>query len=329
MPRIVRFYETGGPEVLKIEDVDVPPPGPGEVSIAVKAIGLNRAEAMFRGGRYTEEPIFPARLGYEAAGVIRELGDGVIGLAVGDTVSVVPASSITRWGTYGETATVPAESIVKHPDTLSWIEAAATWMQYITAYGALIEVARLRRGDHVVITAASSSVGLAAIQISKMVGAVSIATTRTGAKRQAIHNVGADHVIATAEEDQSARIKQIAGPAGARVIFDAVGGPSFPSLIDAMMPGGIFIVYGALSTAETPFPLFSVLSKTLTIRGYRYKELIADRGRFEDAKQFIIDGLSRSALKPVIDRTFAFDQIVEAHRYLESNVQFGKIVVTV
>lgn len=329
MPRIVRFHETGGPEVLRIEDVAVPPPGPGEVSIAVKALGLNRAEAMFRSGRYTEEPVFPARLGYEAAGTIAALGKGVVGLAVGEAVSIIPPLSITRWGTYGEVATVPAECVVRHPSALSWAEAAAVWMQYLTAYGALIEIAQLRRGDFVVLPAASSSVGLAGIEIARMVGAVSIATTRTSAKQAALRDFGADHVIVTEAEDVEGRLKEITQGAGPRVVFDPVGGPAFVPLISSMAPGGILIVYGALSRDPTPFPLFPVLTKTLTVRGYRYKEIASDPKRLERARRFILDGLASGALKPVIARTFALDEIAEAHRYLESNEQFGKIVVTV
>ena len=125
MSRIVRIHELGGPDVLKLEDVTVPHPAPGEVRIAVKAIGLNRAESMFRTGFYDEQPVFPARLGYEAAGVIEAVGENVHGLSVGDAVSVIPPSSISRWGTYGELANVPAEYVVKHHASLNWGEAAS------------------------------------------------------------------------------------------------------------------------------------------------------------------------------------------------------------
>ena len=119
MARIVRFHQTGGPEVLKIEQVEVPSPGPGEVRIAVKALGLNRAEVMFRSGQYLEQPTFPARLGYEAAGTVAALGQGVQGLKVGDAVSTVPAFSQNQYGVYGDTAIVPAVAVAKHPASLS------------------------------------------------------------------------------------------------------------------------------------------------------------------------------------------------------------------
>ena len=191
MARVVRFHQTGGPEVLKIENVDVPAPGPGEVRIAVKALGLNRAESMFRLGRYLEDPKFPARLGYEAAGTIDAVGPGVTGLKPGDAVSTIPSFSQNQYGVYGDLVVVPAMAVAKHPPNLSWEEAAAIWMQYITAYGALIDIAKLSTGDAVLIPAASSSVGIAAIQIANMVGARSIALTRKGSKRGELTKLGA------------------------------------------------------------------------------------------------------------------------------------------
>jgi NADPH:quinone reductase-like Zn-dependent oxidoreductase len=329
MAGLVRFHELGGPEVLRIENVDIPGPGRGEIQIRVKALGLNRAEALMRSGTYIQTPPLPSGLGLEAAGVVEAVGEGVDGFAPGDAVSVVPPLSMARWPAYGEIATYPAHLVVKHPPSLSWEEAAAVWMQYLTAYGALIDIAKLSREDFVVITAASSSVGLAAIQIANIVGATPIAVTRTSAKKQALLEFGAAHVIASAEEDLEARLKQIAGPDGVRVVFDPVGGPIFEPLTVAMARGGILIEYGGLSPAPTPFPLFAVLAKTLTLRGYLVHEITGNPARLEPAKAFILDGLDSGSLKPVIAKTFPFDQIVEAHRFLESNEQFGKIVVTV
>ncbi|OLL28614.1 NADPH:quinone reductase [Burkholderia sp. SRS-W-2-2016] len=329
MTRVVRFYEHGGPEVLRIENVDVAPPGRGEIQIRVKALGLNRAEALLRAGSYIETPTLPSGLGLEAAGVIETVGEGVDGFAPGNAVSVVPPLSMVRWPAYGELVTFPARLVVKHPPSLSWEAAAAIWMSYLTAYGALIDIAGLRRNEFVVITAASSSVGLAAIQIANMVGAVPIAVTRTFDKKQALLESGAAHVIASAKEDLAARLHEIAGPEGVRVVLDPIGGAIFDPLTAAMSRGGILIEYGGLSAEPTPFPLFTVLSKTLTLRGYLVHEILSDPQRLEAAKAFILDGLGSGSLHAVIARIFPFDQIVEAHRFLESNQQFGKIVVTV
>ncbi|MGN8020096.1 zinc-dependent alcohol dehydrogenase family protein [Phyllobacterium sp. 22229] len=329
MARVIRFHEFGGPEVLRIENVEIPQPGPGEVQIRVKALGLNRAEALLRTGTYIETPVLPSGLGLEAAGIVEAVGDGVENFAPGDTVSIIPPKSMVRWPAYGELVTFPAGSVVKHPRALSWEKAAALWMPYLTAYGALIDIAKLHRGDFVVITAASSSVGLAAIQIANRVGATAIAVTRSSGKREELLAFGAAHVIAAAEEDLETRLKDITGPNGVRVVLDPIGGPIFGPLTGAMTPGGILVEYGGLSPEPTPFPLFTVLSKSLTLRGYLVHEIIGDPARLEAAKAFILDGLASGALQPLIARTFPFDRIVDAHRFLESNEQFGKIVVTV
>ncbi len=329
MARIVRFSKTGGPEVLKIDEVDVRPPGPGEVRIAVKALGLNRAEAMFRSGHYFEEPKFPARLGYEAAGTVEAVGEGAAEFKVGDAVSTIPAFSQNKYGVYGETAIVPAAAVARHPASLSWTEAAAIWMQYATAYGALIDIAGLRADDTLLIPAASSSVGLAAIQMARMTGATPVALTRSSDKRQVQLEAGAAHVIATSEQDVVAEVMKITRGKGARVVFDPVGGPTVARLTAAMAQHGILFLYGALSTEPTPLPLFEVLKKSLTIRGYLLFAITGDPLRLARAKTFIVDGLTAGKLKPVIAKTFPLDEIALAHRYLESNQQVGKIVVTV
>ena len=169
MARVVRFHEVGGPEVLKIEEIEVPPPAKGEVQIRIHALGLNRAEAMFRSGQYLEEPKLPARLGYEAAGTVAAIGTGVQGFKIGDAVSTIPSFSLNAYGLYGDLANVPVHAVTHYPASLSWAEAAAVWMQYLTAYGALIDIAGLKSGETVLIPAASSSVGLAAIQIANKV----------------------------------------------------------------------------------------------------------------------------------------------------------------
>ncbi|MCP3369022.1 zinc-dependent alcohol dehydrogenase family protein [Bradyrhizobium cajani] len=329
MARVIRFHRHGGPEVLRIEAVDVAPPATDEVQIRVRALGLNRAEALLRTGTYIEAAKFPSGLGLEAAGIVEAVGEDVTGFAPGDKVSIVPPLSMVRWPAYAELANFPAEIVVKHPSALGFEAAAAVWMQYLTAYGALVDIAGLGQGDVVVITAASSSVGLAAIQIANRVGAVPIALTRTSAKRHALLDAGAAHVIASGEEDSRAQLEAIAGAIGVRVVFDAVGGPAFEPLTAAMSPGGILIEYGGLSPEPTPFPLFNVLGKSLTLRGYLVHEIIRDAARLAKAKAYILDGLSNGTLKPVIARTFRFEEIVEAHRFLESNMQFGKIVVTI
>lgn len=329
MARVVRFHRFGGPEVLQIDSLEVPPPGPGEVRVNVKALGLNRAESMFRSGQYLEQATLPSKLGYEAAGTIESVGPNVEGFQAGDVVSTVPAFSQGQYGVYGDLAVVPAAAVAEHPTSLAWTDAAAIWMQYLTAYGAIIDIAKLSAGDFILIPAASSSVGIAAIQIANLVGATPIALTRKSDKRDALLQLGAAHVIATDEQDLVAETSRITLGAGARVAFDPVGGPTVVKLAEALKPQGILFQYGALSPEPTPLPLFLIIGKSLTIRGYVLFEVTTDRARLDRGKSFVFDGLASGRLKPVIAKTFPLAEIVDAHRYLESNQQIGKIVVSV
>lgn len=327
MAKIVRFHKTGGPEVLQIDEVEVPLPGPGEVRIAVKAIGLNRAESMFRSGQYLETPVFPSRLGYEVSGIVDSVGDGVREFRAGDAVSTIPAFLQGKYGVYGELAVVPAVAVAKNPEGLDWNESTSIWMQYLTAYGALNDIARVQAGDFVVIPAASSSVGIAAIQIVNHLGAVPVALTRTKKKASLLQELGAKHVVATEEEDLVERIGAITGGRGARVTFDPVAGPYLSKLAGAASDLGIIIVYGVLSPEPTAFPLIEALHKSLTVRGYVLFEFTRDPVRLGAGKKFVYEGLKSGALKPIIAKVFEFKDIVAAHQYIESNQQIGKIVV--
>ena len=329
MPKIVRFYQTGGPEVLKIEELPLVEPVAGEVRLKVEAIGLNRAEVMFRQGQYLETPIFPTRLGYEAAGIVDAIGPDVTGIQIGDRVSTIPSFSVGAYGVYGESAIVPAFAVAKYPASMSPVEGAAIWMQYLTAFGALIEFGHIQRDDFVLVTAASSSVGLAAIQIVKSVGAIPIAATRGASKRTFLQNAGAAHVIVTDEENLVERVMAITSGKGVGKIFDPIAGPGLAQLAEAAAPGATIFEYGALSPDQATFPLFPALSKGLTLRGYTLFEIVTNPEKLARGKQFIYNGIESGALKPIIDRTFPLQNIVEAHMYMESNRQKGKIVVTV
>ena len=330
MSRTIKFAKAGGPEVLEFVNKEVAAPGPAEVRIKVKAIGLNRAESMWRNDKYIETPVtYPAGLGYEAAGTVDAVGRDVTGVAVGDTVSTIPAFSMNQYFTYGEVILVPNYAVVKHPKSLSFIEAASVWMMFITAYGALVLDAQVKKGDFVIIPAASSSVSLAAIQIANYAGATPIALTRTSDKKKRLHEAGAAHVIATQEQDMVAEVMRITNGNGARVAFDPVGGRDFPKLISALANQGIVYIYGALSEGDTSIPVLEMIPKMPTIKGYNISLVTGDEARRKVAVEYIVKGLASGALKPVIDRTFKFDDMVEAHRYLEKSGQFGKIVVTV
>jgi len=330
MSRTIKFAKAGGPEVLEFVNKEVAAPGLAEVRIKVKAIGINRAESMWRNDKYIETPVtYPAGLGYEAAGTVDAVGRDVTGVAVGDTVSTIPAFSMNQYFTYGEVILVPNYAVVKHPKSLSFIEAASVWMMFITAYGALVLDAQVKKGDFVIIPAASSSVSLAAIQIANYAGATPIALTRTSDKKKRLHEAGAAHVIATQEQDMVAEVMRITNGNGARVALDPVGGRDFPKLISALANQGIVYIYGALSEGDTTIPVLEMIPKMPTIKGYNISLVTGDEARRKVAVEYIVKGLASGALKPVIDRTFKFDDMVEAHRYLEKSGQFGKIVVTV
>src|SRR5246127_1020905 len=234
MSRTIKFAQPGGPEVLEFIEVEAPEPGPREVRIKVKAIGINRADSMWRNDKYVESPIFPAGPGYDAAGVVDAVGREVTDFIVGDVVSTIPAFSLNKYSAYGEVILAPDHAVVKHPESLSFVEAASIWMMFLTAYRALVFDAQVRAGDFVIIPAASSSVGLAAIQIVNYAGATPIALTRTSGKKQRLHDAGAQHVIATQEQDLLAEVMRITDGNGARVTFDPVGGANFPKLIAAL-----------------------------------------------------------------------------------------------
>jgi NADPH:quinone reductase-like Zn-dependent oxidoreductase len=328
MAKIVRFHEVGGPEVLRIEEEATRQPGKGEVRLRVQAVGLNRAESMFMRGQYIEPPKFPAGLGYEAAGVVEAVGPDVDKKWVGKRAAIIPSFSMNDYAMLGEEVIAPAAAVGEYPPKLSPVEGAAIWMQYVTAYGALIAVAHLAKGDFVVITAASSSVGIAAIEIAKAEGAISIATTRKSNKKAELLSLGADHVIATEEEDLVARVKEITGGKGARVIFDPVAGPFLEKLAEAAAIGGIVFEYGLLSMQPTPFPLLTALPKGLSIRGYSLMEVTRNPEKLPAAKKYIYDRLADGRFHPKIAKIFSFAQTVEAYKFLESNAQVGKVVIT-
>ena len=327
--RIVRFHKLGGAEVLQLEEVPLPNPGAGEVRLRVVAFGLNRAEVLFREGRYLVQPKLPSLIGYEAAGVVEAIGEGVDASLMGRRMSTIPSFAADKYGVYGEVAIVPAYALAAYPEKLSAEEGTSIWMQYLTAYGALIQHGKLSKGDFVVITAASSSVGLAAIQIARAEGATSIATTRRLAKKAELLELGADYVIATEEEDLVKRVAEITQGKGARVIFDSVAGPGIELLANAAARGGTIYVYGFLSGQATPFPLLAAISKSLSVQGYTLFDVVSVAEIRIKAEKYVFDHLEAGTFKPKIAKTFPLTEIVQAHQYMESNAQVGKIVVTV
>ncbi|MDN3024987.1 zinc-dependent alcohol dehydrogenase family protein [Streptomyces sp. S.PB5] len=327
--RTVLFHEIGGPEVLRIEDVAVPAPGPGQVAVRVEALGLNRAEALFRSGTYYYQPALPAsRLGYEASGVVEAVGDGVTALAVGDPVTTGPGIEMSAQGVYAERVVLPETAVLPRPASVDAVTGAASWLTYTTAYGGLLETAGLKPGDHVLITGASSGVGTAAIQVARRIGAVPLATTRTEAKRQGLLDLGAAEVIVSDGDAETVakEVRRLTGGRGAEVIFDAIGGPGFRLLAEALAEGGSVLVYGWLDRRPAEIPW----NWPFTIHTYANMNLTETPGGRRRSTAFLNAGLADGGFRPVIAEVFdGLDRIQDAHRLMESNQHMGKIVVRV
>jgi NADPH:quinone reductase-like Zn-dependent oxidoreductase len=328
MSRSVRIYEFGGPEVLRIEDVPIVVPVSGEVRLRISAIGLNRTELLLRSGHAHVIPILPCSIGFEAAGVIDALGPGVVGFAVGERVAVVPAYSPVQYPLYGEMSIAPARSLVRIPSGFDFTQAAATWSAFGTAWCGLVALGQLHEGQVVLISAASSSVGLAAIQIAKQLGARPIAVTRSAAKASRLREVGIASIIASETQNVAAEVAGLTNGRGAELVFDPVGGLGFARLVKATATGGLVVLYGALAPDTAALPPFDLISRDITVRGVALAARMRDDKQLSAMKSFVGDGISNGILRPIIDRIFAFNDISEAHRYIESGEQVGKVVVT-
>lgn len=339
MSRVVKFHKFGGPEVLQFEEAVFGEPAVGELRIKVGAIGINRMEIVHRMGGFGPQTKLPAVLGSEAAGTVEAVGEGVTGFNVGDRVATIPGfTTVPGFATpmpnhvfavYGEQAFVPAEMVVKLPNDTTFIEGAAIWMSYGTAWNSMVRVAGVQPGEYVLLVAATSPVGIAAIQTVKAQGGIPIATTRSRAKVAALKALGVEHVIVTDEQDIPTEVARITGGVGCRVIYDPVAGTSVEKLLDALSMEGLLLIYGVLDLAPARIDPLKGLAKLATVKfssvqgTFRVPE---HRIRMID---YIQQGLANRTLSPVIDATYSFDEIAEAHRHVESNRHIGKVVVTV
>jgi NADPH:quinone reductase-like Zn-dependent oxidoreductase len=325
--RAVLFHEIGGPDVLTVEEIELPAPGPGEVLVRVEALALNRAESLFRSGGYFYQPTLPAsRNGYEAAGAVAAVGAGVTAFAPGDLVLAAANHELSAHGVYGDLILLPETALVPRPTGVDAVTAAAVFLTYSTAYGALVERAGMKAGDHVLITGASSGVGTAAIQVARRAGAVPVVTTRTQAKRRRLLELGAEHVIVTDDEDVIKETKRLTGGRGAEIVLDAIGGAEFAALGDAAVEDGTLICYGWLNQQPVLLPM----QWPLTVLGYNNFALTGHAEGRRRVAHYIGSGLGDGTLKPVVAEVFdGLDRIGDAHRLMDSNAHTGKIVVRV
>ncbi|MDP3175445.1 MAG: zinc-dependent alcohol dehydrogenase family protein [Phenylobacterium sp.] len=327
MARVVRFHETGGPEVLRVETLDAGEPGPGEALVRIEAIGLNRAEAARRGGHYIVKPPLPARLGAEATGVIVKLGPDSGDWAVGDAICTTPNGGLVQPGVYASEVVLPLAGMLRRPEGLAPEQAASVWVAFFTAWGGMVETGGLAKGEFVIIPAASSGVGLAAVQIASDLGAIPIAATRRSDKAQALRDAGAAHVVATEEQDLKAEVARITDGKGVRLIFDPVAGPFAETLFECLTDDGVLMIYGGMANLPATFPRQLAIRRNLTMRGYNFFTMLNDPARRAAAYDYIWARLKDGRFRMPVAKVFALEDVVEAHRYLESNQHVGKVVM--
>ncbi|MFC8662004.1 zinc-binding dehydrogenase [Streptomyces sp. NPDC057199] len=342
--KAVVFYETGGLEVLRYEDVPKPQPGPGEVLIRVEACSLNRGpDTMVRGGVFPVAGIsFPHVSGADPAGQVTALGEGVNDVAVGSRVAVHPLLScetwctqcpalgenycgkvrligVHRWGGHAEYVSVPARNVVPLPDEVSYMAAATLGVSYVTAWHGMVTQARTTASDTVLVMAAGSAVGAAAIQIGKLLGARVIAATSKAGKMSRARELGADDVVDSSDPEWSAHVKAATNGRGVTVLFDNIGAETWTQSLDCLARGARVFCSGASGNPEVTINLRTLYRKMVTFH-FHMQGTKAEVGHLADL-------MAAGQLAPVIDRTYPFAHARDAHARLAAMDQFGKIIL--
>ena len=312
--------------VNEFREMPVPTPGPGEVLVAVRAAGTNRGELLTRPLLRSDNPAARAmRTGIECAGEIVTLGDGVNGWQSGDRIMARGA------GTYAEYVVVHQRALMRVPEGMAWAEAAAIPNVFVTAYDALVSNAAVTPGESVMVTAGSSGVGTAAIQIARALSAQPVlATTRTGAKGGALRALGAHDIIDTSKAGWSEAVLTATDQRGVDVIIDQVGGPMLAGNIRVLALKGRLVSVGRNAGRVGECDLDEVARKRASIIGVTFRTRTPEEALVcsERFAAHLLDAFATGALKPVLDRTFPLERIADAHAYMLSDAQIGKIVVT-
>jgi NADPH:quinone reductase-like Zn-dependent oxidoreductase len=340
--RAVVITEHGGPEVLRVERRPDPTAGPGQIRVAVRAAGVNFADLMARSGVYPDAPPPPCVVGYEVAGEVDGVGEGVDGFAVGDRVIAG-----TRFGGYAELVAVDAGQAIPLPAALSFEQGAAFAVNYATAYAALVIMGGLKPGERVLIHAAAGGVGIAATQIATGIGA-EVFGTASAAKHAAIRAQGVEHAIDYRTHDFAVEAMRASGGVGLDLIIDAVGPSSFRKDYAILRPGGRLVMYGLseVQTGETRnlpavvrslarMPLatmpwwksLQMMSENKGVFGLNMLKWWDDEG-LDRVLEPLRDGLERGAFVPVVAASFPFERAAEAHRFLGERRNVGKVVLT-
>ena len=265
---VYRFHEVGGPEKLKLAQETVPAPPARHVRVAIKALSLNNADRLFLLDQYVDTPKLPSRLGYDVCGIVDAVGENVTSFKVGDRVNALPACPVAEYGAFAELSILPEHALMKTPSNLNDIEGASFGVAYFTNYYGLFELASLKPFHTLLLTAATSTTGLAAIGVAKAVGARVIATTRSRKKAKILTDAGADEVIATGEEDIVQRVNAITHGKGVDVCYDCIAGTMAEKIVQCIRPKGQWVVYGLMDTSPAPFPWLIALGKAVEIYPY-------------------------------------------------------------
>lgn len=328
--KAVVFDETGSGLGIVLREVPTPTPGDHDVLYRVKAFGLNQADLLLIQGRHYVSSDLPIRLGYEASGEVVEVGKKVKRFKPGDLVTCMPNVD-GPYATGGEFALAREEFLTSWPKGFSAEEAAGFWMQYLTAYYPMKELFPFKKGDWVMITAASGGTGTGAMQIAKLLGARIIATTRDPEKKGAyLRNSGADHIVATYGETLVDEVLETTGPAGVKLICDSVCGEQSGVYAQTLADQGIIYVHGGLSGSnQLAFDVLTLVRKGAGLFGYSLINELRKPGMLEKGRDYVLNAIAKKRLaRPTIAKVFPFSQAPEAYEYMRQGGQEGKIIVS-
>ena len=325
MPRAIQITAYGGPEVMKIVDLPVGDPGPGEIRIRHKACGLNFIDVYQRTGLY-QNPL-PLTLGMEGAGIVEAVGEGVAHLKAGDRAAYASHPP----GSYCEARVMPAKNVVKLPDAIDFETGAAMMLKGLTVQYLLrrtLPMEGLEKGDHVLFHAAAGGVGLIACQWAKALGLQLIGTAGSAAKCQLALEHGAAHAIDYSKEDFVARVKEITGGKGVKVVYDSVGKDTFDKSLECLRPFGLMASFGNASGPVPPFAPAVLAKNSLYLTRQTLFTHIATRERTQQMADELFAVVTSDAVKIRIDQRFPLAEVAQAHRSLESRKTTGCTILT-
>ena len=322
MSHAIRIHQTGGPEVLSWEEVDVPAPAAGEATVRQHAVGLNFIDTYHRTGLY---PLpLPAGIGLEGAGVVEAVGAGVTEVKVGDRVAYAGGPV----GAYAEVRNIPAHRLLRLPDAIAFATAAAMMLQGLTAAYLLRRTYRVQAGDAVLIHAAAGGVGLIACQWAKALGATVIGTVGSPAKAELAKAHGCDHVINYSTENFTQRVREITGGEGVPVVYDGVGKDTFMGSLDSLRPLGMMVSYGNASGPVPPFDVLLLSQKgSLFVTRPTIVHYTAKRADLEALGAELFDVVASGKVRIEVNQTYPLKEAAQAHRDLEARRTTGSTIL--